>query len=296
MFPLFCNNCFRRQSHEPHLIFYVSSCAHVLCEECVQKCALCKKVYKPYAINNETPWEIAEYFETPNKHSHKYSKILRFQYSQQLRLAKFEEMQHFEKMEQDLLAETSSKESSGMQDMLKELLNIDKNEEQASPQIRQTGESNKHISRASKMEEQSKPSYRRNGHRKSTSNFADLALHDSSSKSKNPVSMVSMMEEEQPETVCKHKRQETAEMRKQELNASMVKQEIRPRYEKDVRRANNPSSFSCGYTPYHPKSVSKCSTLTRAEGDTPAHQGHGQKILPSFLASPDRKKKKLTNF
>lgn len=108
MVPLYCNRCFRRQDLETNLMFYISRCAHVLCQKCARICCpLCGKNYNAYAVHEETPPHVLQYFQEPREGSRKYSQILRFQYEQERRWRLYLTSQNNSKTYQNSVGENS---------------------------------------------------------------------------------------------------------------------------------------------------------------------------------------------
>ncbi|XP_037818981.1 RING finger protein narya-like [Lucilia sericata] len=87
MFPLYCNQCFRRQKYEISLQLFVSRCGHIICNNCAQEnCCICGRPFKAVAINKEMPQSMAGYFSSPMSQYQHFKKTLKFHHEQQQRL------------------------------------------------------------------------------------------------------------------------------------------------------------------------------------------------------------------
>ncbi|XP_017083156.1 RING finger protein nenya [Drosophila eugracilis] len=88
MFRIHCNQCFRRRSVEPEVIFHMTQCQHVICAFCLndssseKKCPVCKRELQAIPINRNLPRNVANYFEDPLQFHQLYRKISKFQSNQ----------------------------------------------------------------------------------------------------------------------------------------------------------------------------------------------------------------------
>ena len=122
MFPLHCNQCYHRRKYDSALELFVSRCGHIFCKECVREnCCLCKRPFKPIAINKDMPQSMAEYFTSPLKLCQRVKKVMHFQYEQEHRWVEYicrkneeeetevaNEMQAYGKLDESLICKIKS--------------------------------------------------------------------------------------------------------------------------------------------------------------------------------------------